>query len=60
MTGKMRVAQIRAYDFTTPCPLCGYRIPPIDLLRTGRNTMICPSCRQPFFIPDLVEGLSTS
>ncbi len=60
MTGTMRVARIRAYDFSTPCPLCNYKIPPIELIRTGRNTMICPACSQPFFIPDLVEGLSTS
>jgi hypothetical protein len=58
-TGKVRVARILAYDFTTPCPLCGYGIPPIELIRTGRNTMICPACRQEFFVPE-IEGYSTS
>jgi len=60
MTGSVRVARIRAYDFSTPCPLCGYKIPPNKISRTGRNTIICPECKQEFFIPDLKEGYSTS
>lgn len=33
-----------SFDLTTPCLLCGYRIPPNEILRTGWSLIRCPSC----------------
>ena len=32
------------FDLTIPCALCGYKIPPNELLRTGWSTIKCPKC----------------
>jgi hypothetical protein len=32
----------------TPCPLCGYAIPPEEVRRTGFEKMVCPKCEKEF------------
>jgi len=48
------------FDLTTPCTLCGYKIPPIELLRTGWYTVKCPKCEKEFSLPEPPKGCSTS
>lgn len=38
----------QTYDLTTPCTLCGYKIPPREILRTSFEKMLCPQCKQEF------------
>lgn len=38
----------RSFDLTTPCLLCGYRIPPYEILRTGWSRILCPLCGKDF------------
>jgi hypothetical protein len=38
----------RSFDLTVPCPHCGYRIPPAEILRTGWSTIRCPACEREF------------
>jgi DNA-directed RNA polymerase subunit RPC12/RpoP len=51
----LRVRRIdpRTFDLTFPCPLCGYRIPPAEILRLTFNIVQCSSCKQPF---DQMQG----
>jgi hypothetical protein len=36
------------FDFSTPCPECGYIIQPEELELTGFSKMRCPKCRKEF------------
>jgi endogenous inhibitor of DNA gyrase (YacG/DUF329 family) len=38
----------RSFDLTTPCPVCGYAIPPAELLRVGWHLVQCPACYKVF------------
>jgi hypothetical protein len=40
-----RAAQIlKVFDLTLPCALCGYAIPPTELLHVGWHDIKCPAC----------------
>jgi Zn-finger nucleic acid-binding protein len=32
------------FDFSLPCPLCGYKIQPNDLMRLASHIVKCPKC----------------
>jgi Zn-finger nucleic acid-binding protein len=32
------------FDFSLPCPLCGYRIQPNELMRLASHIIQCPKC----------------
>jgi len=34
----------KSFDLTTPCPQCGYKIPPAEMMRLDRKHMHCPKC----------------
>lgn len=38
----------RSFDLSAPCPLCGYRIPPGEIMGTSWSLIHCPSCGQGF------------
>lgn len=50
----------KSLDLTTPCPLCGYRIPPAEILRVGYHLVKCPRCQQTFDEMDGQEKDSAS
>jgi hypothetical protein len=40
-----RAAQsLKIFDLTLPCALCGYAIPPNELLHVGWHDIKCPAC----------------
>jgi phage FluMu protein Com len=44
-----RAAQIlKVFDLTLTCALCGYVIPPNELLHVGWHDIKCPACRGVF------------
>jgi predicted RNA-binding Zn-ribbon protein involved in translation (DUF1610 family) len=49
MTRKIDQAKVLA-SLTTPCPKCGYAIPPNETQRVSFTEMRCPKC-QVVFIP---------
>jgi predicted RNA-binding Zn-ribbon protein involved in translation (DUF1610 family) len=34
----------KAFDLTCPCPGCGYKIPPAEILRVDGENIRCPKC----------------
>ena len=36
------------FDLTAPCPACGYRIPPSELLHVDGIHIRCPKCKAEF------------
>jgi predicted Zn finger-like uncharacterized protein len=36
------------FDFSLPCPACGYKIQPNELMRFNSGTVKCPGCGQVF------------
>ena len=32
------------FDFSVPCPLCGYKIQPNELMRLASHIIRCPKC----------------
>ena len=34
------------FDLTFPCPECGYRIKPSELLRVDGEKVRCPACKK--------------
>jgi hypothetical protein len=36
------------FDFSLPCPLCGYKILPIELMRLASHIILCPKCSGTF------------
>lgn len=34
----------KSFDLTTPCPSCGYRVPPSEMVRLDFELMRCPMC----------------
>ena len=32
------------FDFSLPCPLCGYKIQPNELMRLASHIIKCPKC----------------
>ena len=36
------------FDFSLPCPLCGYQIQPNELMRLGSLIIQCPKCSGTF------------
>lgn len=48
------------YDLSTECTLCGFRIHPSEIRRTGWSTILCPSCKQEFTEPEPAKGRATS
>jgi DNA-directed RNA polymerase subunit RPC12/RpoP len=46
-------SSMQSFDLTLPCPICGYRIPPSEILRLANHIVQCPSCKQPF---DQMQG----
>jgi hypothetical protein len=45
---KCQYSDPKSFDLTTECPLCGYKIPPSELLRTGWASIKCPKCEGEF------------
>jgi uncharacterized Zn finger protein len=39
-----RFKGVPKFDFSLPCPLCGYSIQPMELIRTGFHLVKCPKC----------------
>jgi hypothetical protein len=39
-----RFKGVPKFDFALPYPLCGYKIQPMELIRTGSHMVKCPSC----------------
>jgi Zn-finger nucleic acid-binding protein len=33
-----------SFDFSLPCPLCGYKIQPNELMRLASHIIKCPKC----------------
>jgi len=48
------------FDFSLPCPACGYKIQPNELLRLASHTVKCPRCGQVFDEMGGAKPLSTS
>lgn len=48
------------FDLNTECLLCGYKIQPNELQRTGWSTILCPHCKKEFTLPESPKGRSTS
>jgi Zn finger protein HypA/HybF involved in hydrogenase expression len=36
------------FDFSLPCPLCGYKIQPNELMRLSSHIIQCPKCGRAF------------
>lgn len=34
------------YDLSFPCPECGYKIKPAEILRTDDEHLQCPNCKK--------------
>jgi hypothetical protein len=41
----------KTFDLTRPCPECGYRIPPNELLRIDGERMRRPACERDVLVP---------
>lgn len=50
----------KTLDLTTPCPLCGYRIPPAEIMRVGNHLANCPRCHRTFDEMDGQKPISSS
>jgi hypothetical protein len=48
------------FDFSLPCPSCGYKIQPNELLRLGSHIIKCPDCGAVFDEMGGRKPLSTS
>lgn len=46
----MAKRRAKDFDLTTPCTLCGYKIPPNELMRTSFSKANCPQCKREFEI----------
>lgn len=33
-----------SFDLTHQCPLCGYKIPPSELIHVDGENILCPAC----------------
>ena len=36
------------FDFSLPCPFCGYKIQPNELMRLASDIIQCPKCGRAF------------
>ena len=34
----------KTFDLTYPCPVCGYKIPPREILHVDGQNIRCPQC----------------
>jgi DNA-directed RNA polymerase subunit RPC12/RpoP len=50
----------KTFDLTTPCPECGYKIPPNELLRIDGERMRCPACKRDVLIPQKGTSVVTA
>jgi uncharacterized Zn finger protein len=48
------------FDFSLPCPGCGYKIQPNELMRLASHTIKCPCCGLVFDEMGGRKPLSTS
>ena len=48
------------FDFSLPCPLCGYKIQPNELSRPASHIIQCPKCSGIFDEMAGVKPISTS
>jgi predicted Zn finger-like uncharacterized protein len=55
-----RFKGVPKFDFSLPCPACGYKIQPSELLRLASHTVKCPRCGQVFDEMGGAKPLSTS
>jgi rubredoxin len=55
-----RSKRLPDFDFSLPCPACGYKIPPNQLMRLASHTIQCPACRHVFDEMAGKKPLSTS
>ena len=46
----------KKFDLTTPCPACGYKIPPAELMMLDFKRMRCPNCKQDVEAPTVKSG----
>jgi predicted RNA-binding Zn-ribbon protein involved in translation (DUF1610 family) len=44
---KINLEKVKA-SLATPCPQCGYQIPPAELRRVDFEQVQCPKCKQVF------------
>ena len=49
-----------SFDLSIPCPLCGHRIQPHELVRIAAHTIQCPKCRETFDAMGGRKPMSTS
>ena len=35
----------KSFDLTHPCPVCGYKIPPAEILHIDGTHICCPRCK---------------
>ena len=48
------------FDLSLPCPMCGYKIQPNELVRLGSHVIKCPKCGDVFNEMGIRKPLSTS
>jgi len=48
------------FDFSLPCPLCGYKIQPSELMRLAARITQCPKCGGKFDEMGGRESISAS
>ncbi len=48
------------FDFSLPCPLCGYSIQPNELMRLASHIIQCPKCGGAFDETGGRKPISTS
>jgi uncharacterized Zn finger protein len=48
------------FDFAVPCPVCGYRIQPKELMRLASHIIRCPKCGEAFDEMNGRKPISTS
>jgi ribosomal protein L37AE/L43A len=48
------------FDFSLPCPLCGYTIQPNELMRLAAHIIQCPKCGESFDETGGRKPMSTS
>ena len=55
-----RFKGVPRFDLSLPCPLCGYRIQPNEVVRLASHTVQCPGCHGVFNEMGERKPLSTS
>jgi predicted RNA-binding Zn-ribbon protein involved in translation (DUF1610 family) len=58
--GCFRPSPLLNFDFSLPCPLCGYKIQPNELMRLESHIIRCPKCSGLFDEMNGRKPISTS